>query len=152
MPLNEANVVVIPNKVIAGSVTTNYSQPYDDLIVGVPIGVGYESDLEHVEAVTLEIARELMIKIDGYQPEPDENGVDCNKFKPVIRYQGFNDSSIDFIAIMHVSTFANSVLLKHEFIKEVTRRYREEGINIPFPIRTLVTPDEDDKNPVNLRK
>ena len=149
MPPSESNVVVIPNKIIAGSVTSNFSQPRDDIIVVVPIGVGYESDLELVEHVTVEVARELQIKIDGYQPHFDENGIDRNKLAPVVRYQKFNDSSIDFNAVMHVQTFTNQYLLKHEFIKEITKRYRVEGINIPFPIRTLDLPDD---KKVDLRK
>ncbi|MBR1646720.1 MAG: mechanosensitive ion channel [Selenomonadaceae bacterium] len=148
-PPSDSNVVVIPNKVIAGSVTTNYSQPRDDIVLIVPVGVGYESDLEHVERVTVEVARELQKKIDGYEPEFDENGVDRSPLAPVVRYQAFNDSSIDFNAVMHVRSFTNQYLLKHEFIKAITKRYREEGINIPFPIRTLDLPDD---KKIDLRK
>ena len=148
-PPSDSNVVVIPNKVIAGSVTTNYSQPRDDIVLIVPIGVAYDSDLEHVESVTVEVARELQKKIDGYEPEFDENGVDRSPLAPVVRYQAFNDSSIDFNAVMHVRSFTNQYLLKHEFIKAITKRYREEGINIPFPIRTLDLPDD---KKIDLRK
>ena len=149
MPPNEGSVVVIPNKVIANAVSTNFSQPRDDIIVVVPIGVDYNSDLEHVEQVTVEVARELQIKIDGYEPKIDSEGIDRSKFAPLVRYQAFNDSSIDFNVIMHVQLFTNQYLLKHEFIKAITKRYREEGINIPFPIRTLDIP-EDKK--IDLRK
>ena len=149
MPPTESNVVVIPNKVIASAVTTNFSQPRDDIIVVVPIGVSYDSDLEKVEEVTIDVARELMIKVDGYEPEFDSDGVDRNKLAPVVRFQAFNDSSIDFNAVMHVQVFTNQYLLKHEFIKAITKRYREEGINIPFPIRTLDLPDD---KKIELRK
>lgn len=152
MPPNEGSVVVIPNKVIAGAVTANYSQPRDDIVVVVPIGVSYDSDLELVERVTVEVARELQIKIDGYEPELDSEGVDHSKLAPVVRYQCFNDSSIDFNAVMHVQTFTNQYLLKHEFIKAIAKRFREENINIPFPIRTLDLPDASDKKVVELRK
>lgn len=145
MPANEGSVVVIPNKVIAGAVSTNYSMPRDDIVVVVPIGVGYESDLEKVERVTIEVARELMMKIDEYEPQFDSKGVDRNPLAPVVRYQKFNDSSIDFNAVMHVTKFTSQYLLKHEFIKKIMERYREEDINIPFPIRTIVTHEEDQK-------
>jgi len=149
MPPSESNVVVIPNKVIANAVTANYSQPRDDIVLVIPIGVSYDSDLELVERVTIEVARELQIKIDGYEPKFDSEGVDINKLAPVVRYQCFNESSIDFNAVLHVQTFTNQYLLKHEFIKAITKRYREEGINIPFPIRTLDLPDD---KKIELRK
>ena len=150
-PASESNVVVIPNKVIASAVTTNFSQPRDDIVVVVPIGVSYDSDLDLVERVTVEVARDLMVKIDGYRPQFDEEGVDRNKLAPVVRFQAFNDSSIDFNAVLHVQMFTNQYLLKHEFIKAITKRYREEGINIPFPIRTLDLPNGDTKT-IELRK
>ena len=150
MPTTESNVVVIPNKVIATSVITNHSQPREDIVVVVPIGVGYESDLAHVEQVTIEVARKLQIEIDGYEPEFDENGKDRSRFAPFVRYQAFSDSSIDFNTYLHVHNFAKQYILKHEFIKAIKIRFDEEGINIPFPIRTLDLPE--DKKSVDLRK
>lgn len=149
MPPNEGSVVVIPNKVIAGAVTANYSQPRDDIVVIVPIGVSYDSDLDKVERVVVEVARKLQTEIDGYVPELESDGLDHNPLAPVVRYQAFNDSSIDFNAVMHVQTFTNQYILKHEFIKAITKRFREENINIPFPIRTLDLPDD---KKIDLRK
>ena len=149
MPTTESNVVVIPNKVIAGTVIMNHSQPREDIVVVVPIGVGYESDLEKVERVTIEVARKLQTEIDGYEPQFDENGKDTNRFAPFVRYQQFNDSSIDFNTYLHVRNFAKQYILKHEFIKAIKKRFDEEGINIPFPIRTLDLPAD---TKIDLRK
>ena len=33
--------------------------------------------------------------------------------------------------------FTDQYLVKHEFIKRLQRRYAQEGIEIPFPIRTV---------------
>ena len=142
MPANEGTVVVIPNKDIAGSTSTNYSRPREDVLIVVPIGVGYESDLDQVERVTVEVAREIMIEVDGYEPMINSEGVDINPLAPVVRYQEFADSSINFNAVLHAHVFMNQYMIKHKFIKEITKRYREEGINIPFPIRTVLTPDK----------
>ncbi len=154
MPPNEGSLVVIPNKVIAAAVSTNFSRPREDIVVTIPIGVSYDSDLEKVERVTVEVAREKMIKIDGYEPKFDSNGVDRNPLAPVVRYQSFGESSIDFLAIMHVTKFTSQYLLKHEFIKEISKRYRAEGIDIPFPIRTIMLPDAvaEDTETVSLEK
>ncbi|MBR6012860.1 MAG: mechanosensitive ion channel family protein [Selenomonadaceae bacterium] len=143
MPAHAGNVVVIPNKVIAESTSTNYSKPNDEIFVVVPVGVGYESDLEKVEQVTLEVAREMMIKVDGYEPNFDSEGVDRNPLAPYLRYNAFGDSSINFNIFMRVTNFKNQALLKHEFIKKLKRRFSAEGINIPYPTRTLVSYEED---------
>ena len=138
LPANEGNVVVIPNKDIAGLTSTNYSRPREDIVIVVPIGVGYESDLEQVERVTVEVAREIMIEVDGYEPMINSEGVDINPLAPVVRYQEFADSSINFNAVLHAQKFMNQFMIKHKFIMAITKRYREEGINIPFPIRTVI--------------
>ncbi|MBR1420343.1 MAG: mechanosensitive ion channel family protein [Selenomonadaceae bacterium] len=141
MPPTEANVVVVPNKTIAASITSNFSRPREDIVVAIPIGVSYDSDLEQVERVTVEVAREVMMEIDKYKPQFDADGKDRNPLGPAVRFHTFGDSSIDFNAIIHSSNFSNQFLLKHEFIKRITVRYRKEGIEIPFPIRTLNVPN-----------
>lgn len=142
LPANEGTVVVIPNKDIAGSTTMNYSRPREDIVIVVPIGVSYDSDLEHVEEITVEIAREIMIEVDGYEPSFDDEGIDRNPLAPAVRYQEFGDSSINFNAVLHAHNFMNQFMIKHKFIKAISKRYREEGIDIPFPIRTVLTPDK----------
>ena len=57
---------------------------------------------------------------------------------PFIRYHTFGESSIDFTVILRAGEFVDQYLVKHEFVKRLHQRYREEGITIPFPIRTLV--------------
>ena len=132
-PASDGSVVVIPNKTIAGSITTNFSMPRDDIVITIPIG--------QVERVTLEVARDVMMRVDGYQPNFDDKGVDRNPLAPAVRFHTFGESSIDFNTFLHSTQFKAQFVLKHEFIKEITRRYREEGIDIPFPIRTIVKAD-----------
>jgi small-conductance mechanosensitive channel len=39
---------------------------------------------------------------------------------------------------LHSSEFENRFMLKHEFTKALTKKYREESINIPYPIRMVL--------------
>ncbi len=144
-PASDASVVVIPNKTIASSITTNYSMPRDDIVIAIPIGVSYDSDLDEVERITVEVARDAMMRVDGYQPTWDDNGIDRNPLAPSVRFQSFGDSSIDFNVFLHSTQFKAQYLLKHEFIKDITRRYRQEGIEIPYPIRTVIKSDDNEK-------
>jgi small-conductance mechanosensitive channel len=123
------NIVVVPNARIAGAIVTNYHQPMQDLAVLVQVGVSYGSDLEHVERVTIEVATEVMTEVEGAVPD----------FEPFIRYHTFGDSSINFTVIMRAGEYVSKYLVTHEFIKRLHARYRAEGIEIPFPIRTVVT-------------
>ncbi len=120
------NVIVVPNQKIASAILTNYSMPAQELTISIPVGVSYDSDLDKVERVTLEVAKEVMQRI--------ETKLNSD---PAVRFHTFAESSINFNVILHSSEFSNQFLLKHEFIKALTRRYREEGIEIPFPVRTI---------------
>jgi small-conductance mechanosensitive channel len=125
------NLVVVPNSHLASAIVTNFHQPAQDLAVLVKVGVAYDSDLANVERVTTEVAEEVMATVEGGVPE----------FEPFIRFHTFGDSSIDFNVIMRAAEYTAQFLVVHEFIKRLHARYRAERIEIPFPIRTLVSPD-----------
>ena len=40
--------------------------------------------------------------------------------------------------ILPSSVFDHQGIIKHEFIKALTDRYRAEGIDIPYPIQTII--------------
>jgi small-conductance mechanosensitive channel len=103
---------VVPNSKLVQSTITNYDLPDPELAVLVPVGVHYDSDLRKVERVTCKVAKEVMQTVPGGVPS----------FDPFIRYHTF---------------FVDGYLIKHEFVKRLHERYREERIVIPFPIRTV---------------
>ena len=132
VPVGASNTVVIPNKTIAGANITNFSMPTRNLNISVPVGVAYDSDLALVERVTIETAKEVLARVDN-NPNAE----------PLVRYTKFNDSSIDFAVILPSSQFDQQGLIIHDFIKALTDRYRIEGIDIPYPIRTVIQEQED---------
>ena len=125
------NMIIVPNAELSTTIITNYYQPEQQMSVLVNVGVSYESDLEHVERVTVEVATSVMTEVEGGIPEEE----------PFIRYNNFGDFSIDFTVIMQTSEVVNQYIITHEFIKRLHRRYGEEGIQIPFPIRTIQNMD-----------
>ena len=121
------NMIIIPNSKLASSIVTNYFLYEKEISVLIPVGVSYDSDLEKVEKITLKVAEDILKKVKGGIPA----------FKPFIRYNAFSDSSIDFNVIFRVKEFADQYVIRHEFIKKLHKRYKKEGIEIPFPIRTV---------------
>jgi small-conductance mechanosensitive channel len=126
----DGNLVTVPNATLASSIVKNFSMPRTTLWVTLEVGVSYDSDLDHVEAVALEVAEQVLAEVDG--------GVKGKE--PLVRYHTFADSSINFDVRMMVREFESQGPVRHEFIKRLHRRFADEGIEIPFPIRTLVMP------------
>jgi small-conductance mechanosensitive channel len=121
------HMFIIPNSRMASAIVTNFYQPDKEVAVLVPVGVSYASDLEHVERVTIEVAREALREIPGGVAE----------FPAFIRYNAFADFSINFNVILRAKEVVDQHLIRHEFIKRLHKRYAQEGIEIPFPIRTV---------------
>ncbi|MGY1578956.1 mechanosensitive ion channel family protein [Streptomyces sp. MN13] len=121
------NLVIIPNGQLAGTNMTNFDRPEQELTIMVQAGVGYDSDLEHVERVTEEVVTEVMTEITGAVPDHE----------PAVRFHTFGDSRIGFTVILGVGEFSDQYRIKHEFIKRLHRRYRAEGISIPAPTRSV---------------
>ena len=121
------NLVLVPNARLASAILTNYHEPRRGLRVPVEIGVSYDSDLDRVEQVTLDVAREVMREVAGGVPD----------FEPWVWFNAFGDFSIGFNVYLRASEFSTQYPVKHEFIKRLHARYQREGIEIPFPIRTL---------------
>ncbi|MET9696745.1 mechanosensitive ion channel family protein [Streptomyces sp. NPDC006529] len=121
------NLVIIPNARLARTNMTNYTQPEQKLSLLVQVGVGYESDLEHVERVTLEVVDSVMADIDGAVLDHEA----------AVRFHTFADSRINFTVILGVGEFSDQYRIKHEFIKRLHHRFRTEGISIPAPTRTV---------------
>ncbi|MFF9056144.1 mechanosensitive ion channel family protein [Streptomyces erythrochromogenes] len=121
------NLVIIPNGRLARTNMTNFTQPEAQFSIMVQVGVGYESDLEHVERVTLEVVDGVMADING--AVPDHEGA--------VRFHTFADSRINFTVILGVGEFSDQYRIKHEFIKRLHQRFRTEGISIPAPTHTI---------------
>lgn len=127
------HIIIVPNSKMANAIVKNYTLPETELSTLINVGVAYNSDLEKVERVTIEVAKEVLTQVQG--------GV--REFEPFIRYNSFHDSSIGFTVILRVWQFTDQFLIKHEFVKRLQKRYKQENIEIPFPIRTVHLKQEE---------
>lgn len=121
------NLIIVPNSKLASAIIRNYQLPDKEIAVSIEVGVSYDSDLEKVEQITIQTAKDILQKTEG--------GV--KTFEPFIRYHTFADSCINFTTILRAQEFVNQYLIKHEFIKALHEQFRKNAIEIPFPIRTL---------------
>ncbi|GAQ59570.1 small-conductance mechanosensitive channel [Streptomyces acidiscabies] len=121
------NLIVIPNGQLAKANMTNFMRPEQQLTILVQVGVAYDSDLDQVEKVTMDVISEVMTEITGAIPDHE----------PAVRFHTFGDNRIGFTVILGVGEFSDQYRIKHEFIKRLHKRYRAEGIRIPAPARNV---------------
>ena len=122
------NMIVVPNAKLAQAILTNYHLPEKRMSLLIPIGVSYDCDPDDIERILVEEALLGAKDIPGLLAEP----------APFVRFiPGFGDFSLDFTLICQVAEFVDQYLAQHELRKRIFKRFRKEGIEIPFPIRTL---------------
>ena len=121
------NIVIMPNSKLAQSKIINYYYPEKQLSVPVDLGVHYNSDLDHVERVTLEVAKEVLKNHKWGVPEYDT----------FVIFTGFDNSSINLTVMLRAQEYFNRFFIRSEFIKVLHKRFAQEGIVIPYPIRAV---------------
>ncbi|MDB4293245.1 mechanosensitive ion channel family protein [Maribacter sp.] len=124
------NLVYIPNKLVVESPIKNFSTTAQSRVI-LECGVGYESDLRAV--------RELVVQTisSSFEAVSDKDEV-------IFLYKEFGNSSINFETRFWInSTSAIEVArAKTKAIIEIKEAFDQNGINIPFPIRTLHFPEK----------
>ncbi|GAK89959.1 potassium efflux system KefA protein [Nonlabens ulvanivorans] len=119
------NTVIIPNKLIMDNPMKNYGLTKTMRVI-VHCGVGYESDLDHVR----EVAKQAII--DNFDQINSKDDVE-------FYYREFGDSSINFMLRFYydIENGLQKLINTSEAIIVIKKAFDKEGINIPFPIRTL---------------
>ncbi len=129
------NMVVIPNSKLAQSVVTNYSLPDRRMAVQIPVGVSYSSDPDKVGRILAEVAKKAAGEVPGLLADPE----------PAVRLiPGFGESSLDFTLTCHVREFTDQYMVQDELRKRIFKRFREDGVEMPFPTRTVYVREEKD--------
>ncbi len=116
------NSVLVPNAKLSQSIVTNFDSPEHELVIPIEASVDYASDLDRVERIVTEVARDVMRTVEG--------GV--AGFEPFVRFHTFGDPGIGFSVILRAREFVDQYLVKHEFVKRLHKRFVSEGITIPI--------------------
>ncbi len=110
-------LIRIPNQTIITTEVVNITK-FPIRRMDITIGVAYKEDLKKVTEVLRSIANENPLCLD--EPEP------------LVLANTFNTSSIDFIfGIWFEKT--NYLQVRNSIFQQITERFKEEGIEIPFP-------------------
>lgn len=94
------------------------------------LGVDYDSNLEQVRDVILELV----------EAEP----LLATSPAPVVLFTGFGDSSLD----LHIGAWCKTGdyhSVRFKFANNLLNEFRKQGINIPFPTRTVFSCQQNEK-------
>ncbi|MCA9072537.1 MAG: mechanosensitive ion channel, partial [Planctomycetaceae bacterium] len=114
---------LIPNKDLITGRVLNWTLSGQLNRVVIKVGVSRESDPRHVRSVLFQILSEhdKVLKAPG----------------PMVNFDGFGESTLDFAVIAYLGSFDGRVDLINEIRTRILERFREEKIEIAFPQRDI---------------
>lgn len=126
--------MIIPNSIISSEIIVNSSIVDEATCNFVEMGISYDSDIDKA----MEIMQEEVAKhpnfIDQRTEEEKESGVPL----VVVRVINFGDSSVNLRAYAWTVDHSSGFDLKTDLNKSIKESFDRNGIEIPFPYRTIV--------------
>lgn len=121
------NIILIPNAKLVEMIVVNLSQPDPQGNFPVPSSVAYGSNLEQVERIVIETARQVQKGTPGAVTD----------WEPLFRVTKLSESAIDFHVVLRAQNFPDRGPITHEYLKHLEARLRAEGFEPPFPHRIV---------------
>lgn len=126
--------IIIPNSVINSETLVNSSISDERICTFVDMGISYDSDINKAMEIITEEAIKHPNFVDNRTPEDIEAGKKLVNIKVI----GFGDSSVNLRAWVWTEDPFKSRELLWDLNKSIKERFDREGVEIPFPYRTIV--------------
>lgn len=157
--LNES-YAIIPTRHLVNSQVINYSKDLKMVPAMVDVGVSYLNNPKSVAAILVKVGKRAMVEsvdskgkhlvVQKRCPYLDDNKPSCGCDKgitvdlnqPVVRFNKFNDSSLDFTVWVFVKDYGSQFKAKTDLRMIMYEEFKKYDIRIPWPIRTVYQGDE----------
>lgn len=126
--------IIIPNAILGTETIINSNMNDMRIKRHVDFGISYDSDIARATRIIQEEAIAHPKQIDG-RSEAEKT---ANIPEVVVRVIGFGDSSVNLKAYVWAEDQMSAFEMHCDLNRSVKERFDREGIEIPFPYRTLV--------------
>ncbi|MCA9828340.1 MAG: mechanosensitive ion channel [Nitrosopumilus sp.] len=157
--LNES-FAIIPTRQLVNAQIINFSKEIKMVPALVDVGVSYLNDPKQVAAILVKVGkrtmketvdnkgRHLVVQLRCPYLENNKPSCGCDKdihvdiSQPVVRFNKFNDSSLDFSLWLYVRDYGAQFKTKTEMRMIMYEEFKKYDVRIPWPIRTVYQGDE----------
>ena len=154
------SIAVIPTRQLVNAQIVNYTKENKLVPAIVKVGVSYLNNPRQVASILVKVGKRGMkeiIDVKGRHlirqkrcPYLDSNKPSCGCDKelhveavqPVVRFNEFNDSSLDFSMWVYVRDYGAQFKTKTDLRMIMYEEFKKYDIRIPWPIRTVYQGDE----------
>lgn len=130
--------IVVPNSIINEITLINSSITDKKIRKHIDIGIAYDANIDLAESIIREEIQNHPHFIDGRTINEQEN----NEPSVTVKVISLGDFSVTLRAFVWTEDFETSVDLERDVLKSIKLSFDKNGIEIPFPYRTIVFKDQ----------
>lgn len=138
----ENNRIIIPNSVISSDLIVNAHIGEEKCCKMIDIGIGYSSSMKRALEIMKEEVSNHPLHIDNRTTEDLENNVPL----VIARVTALGESSVNLRVWAWAKDSSNGYVLYCDLLQSIKTRFDNEGIEIPFPQRTITYSKNDENN------
>ena len=135
--------VIVPNSVISNEIIENADIVEDKVCNHIEMGISYDSDIDKA----IEIIKEESVKHELFMDNRSQEDIALGELPVSVKLVRFGDSSVNLKAWVWTKDSASGFKLKCDLNKSIKERFDREGIEIPFPYRTIVFKNKEKEFP-----
>ena len=157
--LNES-LAIIPTRQLVSAEIINYTKEIKLVPAIVDVGVSYLNDPKQVASILVKVGQRTLLEVKDSKgnhvavqkrcPYLDQNKQSCGCDRdihvdieqPTVRFNKFNDSSLDFSVWIYVNSYGAQFKVKSAMRLIMYEEFKKYDIRIPWPIRTVYQGDE----------
>jgi len=154
------SLAIIPTRQLVTAEIINFTKEIELVPAIVNVGVSYLNDPKQVASILVKIGKRALVEVKDSKgnhiarqtrcPYLDENKSSCGCDKdihvdisqPTVRFNKFNDSSLDFAVFVYVRDYGSQFKMKSDLRVIMYEEFKKYDIRIPWPIRTVYQGDE----------
>lgn len=126
--------IIIPNSIISDEIIVNSDFVEDKICKWVDINISFKSDIDQAKRIMEEEVMHHPLHIDPRTPQQIEDG----EPEVTVRVISLGEYAINLRAWAWTKDSADSFVLGCDLLESIKKRFDKEGINIPFPHRTII--------------
>lgn len=126
--------IVIPNSVISEEVVVNADLTEEKICRFLEIGISYDSDIQKAKAIMKDEVLRHPLHLDVRTPEQVEAGEE----EVTVRVLSLGEYSVLLRVWVWAKDQSDGFVMNCDLLESIKERFDKEGVEIPFPYRTLV--------------
>ncbi len=133
--------IIIPNSVISNEVVINSNYEDNQICKFINMGISYDSDIDLAKEIMRDEVEKHPLSVDARTDEQKEVGEPMVPVRVIM----MGDSSVNLRAWSWANNPPDAFVMECDLLESIKKRFDKEGIEIPFPHRTLVYKEPKNK-------